>query len=155
MFLGRFEQAPGCLNVLDVGEDWIVRAVNVAPVDLVHCDDAQDDDGAVLGAVPGASGFAGSARRLGRSARATGYRSLVARVALQLRDGLERPVRELHDPLALDRLLIAAPVLCLLPGSRNGFASFQFRNAFISEARVGFRPALYISWVKACATETP
>ena len=36
MFLGRFEQAPGCLNVLDVGEDWIVRAVNVAPVDLVH-----------------------------------------------------------------------------------------------------------------------
>ena len=41
MFLGRFEQAPGCLNVLDVGcdvhgGDWIVRAVNVAPVDLVH-----------------------------------------------------------------------------------------------------------------------
>jgi probable phosphoglycerate mutase len=36
VFLGRFEQAPGCLNVLDVGDDWIVRAVNVAPVDLVH-----------------------------------------------------------------------------------------------------------------------
>jgi len=36
MFLGRFEQAPGCLNVLDVGDDWIVRAVNVAAVDLVH-----------------------------------------------------------------------------------------------------------------------
>jgi broad specificity phosphatase PhoE len=36
MFLGRFEQAPGCLNVLDVGDDWIVRATNVAPVDLVH-----------------------------------------------------------------------------------------------------------------------
>ena len=36
MFLGRFEQAPGCLNVLDVGDDWIVRAVNVAPIDLVH-----------------------------------------------------------------------------------------------------------------------
>jgi broad specificity phosphatase PhoE len=38
-FLGRFEQAPGCLNVLDVGDEaseWIVRAVNVAPVDLVH-----------------------------------------------------------------------------------------------------------------------
>ena len=39
-FLGRFEQAPGCLNVLDVGEraptDWIVRAVNISPVDLVH-----------------------------------------------------------------------------------------------------------------------
>jgi probable phosphoglycerate mutase len=41
MFLGRFEQAPGCLNVLDVGGDpaapeWIVRAVNVAPGDLAH-----------------------------------------------------------------------------------------------------------------------
>jgi broad specificity phosphatase PhoE len=41
MFLGRFEQAPGCVNVLDVGADGtvadsIVRAVNVAPVDLVH-----------------------------------------------------------------------------------------------------------------------
>jgi broad specificity phosphatase PhoE len=39
-FLGRFEQAPGCLNVLDVGREsppeWIVRAVNVAPVDLAH-----------------------------------------------------------------------------------------------------------------------
>ena len=54
MFLGRFEQAPGCLNVLDVGEDWIVRAVNVAPVDLVHRVDAEDDDGAVLGRSTGA-----------------------------------------------------------------------------------------------------
>ena len=40
MFLGRFEQAPGCLNVLDVGHgsaaEWIVRAVNVAADDLVH-----------------------------------------------------------------------------------------------------------------------
>ena len=36
MFLGRFEQAPGCLNVLDVGDGWIVRAVNVAPLDLLH-----------------------------------------------------------------------------------------------------------------------
>ncbi|MDX6410627.1 MAG: hypothetical protein QOE91_143 [Gaiellaceae bacterium] len=36
MFLGNFEQAPGCINVLDVGDDWIVRAVNVAPYDLVH-----------------------------------------------------------------------------------------------------------------------
>jgi len=36
-FLGRFEQAPGCLNVLDVdGADWVVRAVNVAATDLVH-----------------------------------------------------------------------------------------------------------------------
>ena len=36
--LGRFEQATGSLNVLDVDEhgEWIVRAVNVAPTDLVH-----------------------------------------------------------------------------------------------------------------------
>ena len=41
MFLGRFEQAPGCLNVLDVGgepgaREWVVRAVNVSAGDLVH-----------------------------------------------------------------------------------------------------------------------
>ena len=35
-FLGGFEQAPGCINVIDVGDDWIVRAVNIAPYDLVH-----------------------------------------------------------------------------------------------------------------------
>ena len=38
MFLGHFEQAPACLNVLDLDErgEWIVRAVNVAPYDLLH-----------------------------------------------------------------------------------------------------------------------
>jgi broad specificity phosphatase PhoE len=36
MFLGPFEQAPACINVLDLGDDWIVRAVNVTPYDLVH-----------------------------------------------------------------------------------------------------------------------
>lgn len=39
MFLGHFEQAPGCLNIVDVADDWggaIVRAVNVAPHDLLH-----------------------------------------------------------------------------------------------------------------------
>jgi broad specificity phosphatase PhoE len=36
IFLGHFEQAPGCVNVLDVGDEWIVRAVNVAPLDLLH-----------------------------------------------------------------------------------------------------------------------
>ena len=38
MFLGPFEQAPACVNVLDRGDDghWIVRAVNVAPYDLLH-----------------------------------------------------------------------------------------------------------------------
>jgi probable phosphoglycerate mutase len=36
MFLGHFEQAPGCINVLDIGDEWIVRAVNVSPPDLAH-----------------------------------------------------------------------------------------------------------------------
>ena len=38
MFLGHFEQAPACINVLDLGEggEWIVRAVNVAAYDLLH-----------------------------------------------------------------------------------------------------------------------
>ena len=38
MFLGHFEQAPGCVNVLDLGDggEWIVRAVNVALYDLLH-----------------------------------------------------------------------------------------------------------------------
>jgi broad specificity phosphatase PhoE len=35
-FLGNFEQSPGCVNVLDVGEDWVVRAVNHAPTDPAH-----------------------------------------------------------------------------------------------------------------------
>jgi probable phosphoglycerate mutase len=38
MFLGHFEQAPACVNVLDLGDDgeWIVRAVNIAAYDLLH-----------------------------------------------------------------------------------------------------------------------
>jgi len=36
-FFGALEQAPGCINVLDLGPDgWIVRAVNYAPSDPVH-----------------------------------------------------------------------------------------------------------------------
>ncbi len=35
-FLGNFEQAPGCVNVLDVGDDWVVRAVNHTPWDPTH-----------------------------------------------------------------------------------------------------------------------
>ena len=35
-FLGNLEQAPACINVLDVGDDWVVRAVNVTPYDLAH-----------------------------------------------------------------------------------------------------------------------
>jgi broad specificity phosphatase PhoE len=33
---GNLEQSPACINVLDVGEDWIVRAVNTTPNDLAH-----------------------------------------------------------------------------------------------------------------------
>ena len=38
VFLGGFEQSPGCVNVLDVGPggDWIVRAVNHTPYDPAH-----------------------------------------------------------------------------------------------------------------------
>jgi probable phosphoglycerate mutase len=35
-FLGNLEQSPGCVNVLDVGDDWVVRAVNVLPTDPAH-----------------------------------------------------------------------------------------------------------------------
>ena len=34
--LGNFEQSPACLNVLDVGDDWVVRAVNHTPYDPAH-----------------------------------------------------------------------------------------------------------------------
>jgi broad specificity phosphatase PhoE len=33
---GNLEQSPACINVLDVGDDWIVRAVNTTPIDLAH-----------------------------------------------------------------------------------------------------------------------
>jgi broad specificity phosphatase PhoE len=38
VFLGGFEQSPGCVNVLDVsaGGEWIVRAVNHTPYDPSH-----------------------------------------------------------------------------------------------------------------------
>lgn len=35
-FLGGFEQAPACINILDVGAGWIVRAVNHVPYDPLH-----------------------------------------------------------------------------------------------------------------------
>jgi broad specificity phosphatase PhoE len=40
LFLGGFEQAPGCINVLDVGSDgrWVVRGVNHVPYDPAHVD---------------------------------------------------------------------------------------------------------------------
>ena len=53
MFLGHFEQAPACVNVLDLGDggEWIVRAVNVAPLRPPPPLAPPDDDGALLGAV--------------------------------------------------------------------------------------------------------
>ncbi len=40
LFIGGFEQAPGCINVLDVRPDgeWIVRAVNHLAYDPAHVD---------------------------------------------------------------------------------------------------------------------
>ena len=36
-FLGRLEQLPACINIVDVGEDhMIVRAVNLAPTQWLH-----------------------------------------------------------------------------------------------------------------------
>ena len=36
-YFGTFEQAPACINVLDLGADgWIVRTVNFAPYDPLH-----------------------------------------------------------------------------------------------------------------------
>ena len=35
-FLGNIEQSPACVNILDVGDEWIVRAVNLTPYDLAH-----------------------------------------------------------------------------------------------------------------------
>jgi probable phosphoglycerate mutase len=36
VLLGNLEQSPACVNVLDVGDDWVVRAVNITPFDLMH-----------------------------------------------------------------------------------------------------------------------
>jgi probable phosphoglycerate mutase len=36
VFLGNFELAPASISILDVGDDWIVRAVNVTPYDLAQ-----------------------------------------------------------------------------------------------------------------------
>lgn len=36
-YFGTFEQAPACVNVLDIGDDgWIVRTVNYVPYDPLH-----------------------------------------------------------------------------------------------------------------------
>ena len=36
-YFGTFEQAPACINVLDLGDDgWVVRTVNYVPYDPLH-----------------------------------------------------------------------------------------------------------------------
>jgi broad specificity phosphatase PhoE len=35
-YLWNFEQAPACINVLDLGGDWVVRTVNYIPYDPLH-----------------------------------------------------------------------------------------------------------------------
>ena len=35
-FLGPLEQVPACINVVDVGDDWIVRTVGWTPYDPAH-----------------------------------------------------------------------------------------------------------------------
>ena len=37
-YFGTFEQAPACINVLDLGDDgrWIVRTINYIPYDPLH-----------------------------------------------------------------------------------------------------------------------
>ncbi len=37
-FLGHIEQSPGCLNILDIGEGWVVRTVNFRPDDPLFLD---------------------------------------------------------------------------------------------------------------------
>ena len=35
IFLGNIEQAPGCINVLDVGQrsnDWVIQTINYSPL---------------------------------------------------------------------------------------------------------------------------
>lgn len=35
-FFGHLEQSDACINIVDVGTDFVVRAVNVTPYDLAH-----------------------------------------------------------------------------------------------------------------------
>ena len=57
MFLGHFEQAPRCVNVLDVGDggEWIVRR-STSRRTTSSTSRPLDDDGALLGAVPANDG---------------------------------------------------------------------------------------------------
>ncbi len=36
IFLGNLQQNPACLNIIDVGKQWMVWAINVTPGDLIH-----------------------------------------------------------------------------------------------------------------------
>jgi broad specificity phosphatase PhoE len=41
LFIGHLEQAECCINVLDVGDEWVVRATGLTPLDLVHAQTRQ------------------------------------------------------------------------------------------------------------------
>lgn len=36
VLLGPFEQAPACISVVDVGDDWVIRTVGWTPYDPLH-----------------------------------------------------------------------------------------------------------------------
>ena len=146
MFLGRFEQAPGCINVLDVGRDrpleWIVRAVNVAPSRPRAHRHAHDADGAVLGRVRSAPGsryairpHAGRPVNEGEGVSAlsppptsglVGYEAFDVS-HLSLDTGWKVPFVNLMIRTHWSGSWSAAPVFCRLPGRRNGFGWFQVR----------------------------
>ena len=146
MFLGHFEQAPACVNVLDLGDagEWIVRAVNVAPYDLLHLSHRQTtmeryweqyrsrDETRVEAGFP-ASTQSHAEKRLARASLdqlAEGHEQLRRRVEtleLHLADDVVVRLRRLH---------------ALMPGSRNLFVVSRLVSALIRPARVGFFPAL-------------
>ena len=117
MFLGHFEQAPGCVNVLDVDDEWIVRAVNVAATDLAHGSTRRTTMESYWEQYRGSGDERAKpeGRPEGRPSHplrppvAPG--SDVRLAALERRHGLERAVRELHDLLAVDRELGRRPGL--------------------------------------------
>ena len=148
MFLGHFEQAPGCVNVLDVGDDaWIVRAVNVAPYDLLHRRTRQTTMEGYWEQYRRTELEAGSAAssQSPREKSSTSLTSTLARATLdELPDRGPRPRSCTADELHLaDRELVRpASSAARRPGAANVFTWFMLRSAFMRPARVGFFPAL-------------
>ena len=136
--------------------EWIVRAVNVAASDLVHRSTRQTtmeqywaQYRAAARAEPGTPD-----RRAAEPRRPTTLPSCPAHFSFDT--GWNAAVRELRDPLALDRQLVAAarplPVARAAgtgsPRSRSGTPSSATRAS-------GSCPPCTCSCTKACATATP